>query len=638
MKQTWLHVPVAVDPPFLAVFRNNFDVPEPTRLHLTYSADERCVLFLDGEIVARGPERGTVQEWLSAELDVPVSSGRHCLVAAVFAFGKTMTAYGQMSSAFGFFCQEHSALLGRPWESRLAFGCAFLNVKTDWAAYPHILTDEDFEDQIFSGAGEDWLPAATVEDQRTMHPGTLPAMRDEEVSGVERHGDFFAFPDYGLYYGDYTFSGTGEVRLRWAEAGFDGESDPEALRKLHKPGDLFGSFSGPGDRFRVSGKPFRWRDFYWHAGRTLEMTFYGDVRLDKVSFRRTGYPYKLQVPLSVPGDAAMTRLLEKSWKTIENCSFETLMDCPYYEQLQYISDSRNDLWCIEAVSGDLRLVEKALRQWMQGQSSDGWISCRYPTREAAEYQPELGELYRIHIPSFTALWIGLVHDYVLLRPDSPLIAELVDSARRASNYLAGCLDANGLLQVPGWNFIDWLSHWKAGFPPECDNGTGATLNLMYLSALENLTDLLTFLGRDDARERTLAQKLETAIRRTYWSEEKQAFAENASRTYFSEHAQVWALIALRERRVIDFLTHANADECGIAFNFYYLAAAKEFQLDALFEARKRKYLDTAASPLRLTMPELFPNDWWMRSDCHAWGAHFLHWQFGKKSIFDRLVH
>lgn len=635
----WMKPDVALDPPYLCVYRTIFMLERETTLEFDYSADERCQLFCDGGFITSGPERGTVQRWFSNHVTLRLESGIHCLTAAVYCFGHGMTAYGQMSIRHGFWIQECGNPVFGPWKCQLAAGCTFVNTKTDWASYPHILTDEDFNWEIFSGKGGEWYKPVQFKDTRLLEPGILPSIISrEEITDYGRAGTVFLFQDYVTVWGEYEFSGTGEVRLRWVEPGCDVQDfSPEFLRK-RKPGDAFGCSSGPGDRFRITGKRVRWNDYFWHAGRTLEITLFEDARLESARFFRNGYPWNLFRTLDIPGDPALSRLLKHSWRTIEACTAETMMDCPYYEQLQYISDTRLTMLSLVSVTDDVRLIEKALRQFAEGQYESGAMSCRYPTREAVEYVPKYGELYRTHIPSFTAFWIQLVHDYARLRKNDGLIRFLLPSIRKAAAYLLEHLDSDGLLHVPGWNFIDWLENWEAGYPPECRNGEGCTLNLIFIRSLKDLADLERVFGDSEAADAAEqnASLLELAVRKAYYLPERNCFTENRSRSYISEHAQVWALLALGETSVIPILEQGVLDECGIAFSFYYLAACRAYGLESLFQERFKKYLETASDPRLMTMPEVFPNQWWLRSNCHSWSAHSIYWLFGSGSILEPI--
>lgn len=627
-----------ITPPYLVIFRNIFEITEPAILRFVYSADERATFFCDSKVIADGPPRGTVERWFSANVEIPLIPGKHVLTARLLAFGPALTAYGQMSIKPGLLVEDKSGILSPDWEYQLCLGCSFVGSKTDWGSYAHILIDEAFNWQALEGKGGKWEKPKYVNDPRPLESTPLPPMRCEEIHNYRQSGSFFCFDDYVCVYGDYIFSGTGEVRLRWAEPGYDTPTPPDGFPNNHKQGEPYPYFSGSGDRFLLNGQRIHWRDYWWHAGRTLEMTTRGNVNVESIRFFQTGYPWKLQRNLSVPSNERMTRLLHRSWKTLQACSFETLMDCAYYEQLQYISDSRLELLTLYELTDDLRLARNVLRQFAEGQYPSGMLPCRYPTKEHISYQPNFGEYYSIHIPAFSAFYIQMVHDYARHTGDEMLVRELLPATRRVAEFLLSCIGEDHLLHVPGWNFIDWLDNWEGGVPPGGRNGEGCTLNLIFLLALKDLADLEKHFGsREAAREWELfAEKLSAVIRHTYFIQERGCFTENVTHSYVSEHAQVFALLALGETAVLPSLRKGDLDQCGIAFSFYYLEACRAFKLRDLFQVRLEKYLQIADQPDLRTIPEVFPGGNWLRSDCHAWGAHILYHHFANGTILDPI--
>ena len=81
------------------------------------------------------------------------------------------------------------------------------------------------------------------------------------------------------------------------------------------------------------------------------------------------------------------------------------MDTPYYEQLQYVGDTRVQALISYAVAGDDRLALQALRAFDQSRIPEGLTRSRYPSS-----LPQT-------IPTFSLLWIGMVHDYWQYRPN-----------------------------------------------------------------------------------------------------------------------------------------------------------------------------------------------------------------------------
>ena len=75
------------DPVFLK-FRNEFEVREGDgKLTIDVAADERFYLTCDGEFVARGPNRSTVENWQYNTYEIGLKPGQHVLEATVWKIG-----------------------------------------------------------------------------------------------------------------------------------------------------------------------------------------------------------------------------------------------------------------------------------------------------------------------------------------------------------------------------------------------------------------------------------------------------------------------------------------------------------------------------------------------------------------------
>ena len=74
------------------------------------------------------------------------------------------------------------------------------------------------------------------------------------------------------------------------------------------------------------------------------------------------------------------------------------MDCPFFEQMQYVGDTRVQGLISLYMSGDDRLLRNAIKQFDDSRISDGLTYSRYPSNV-----PQF-------IPPFSLLWINIVHD------------------------------------------------------------------------------------------------------------------------------------------------------------------------------------------------------------------------------------
>src|SRR5262249_44398153 len=141
-----------------------------------------------------------------------------------------------------------------------------------------------------------------------------------------------------------------------------------------------------------------------------------------------------------------------------------------------------------AVTGDDRLARQALEAFDVSRIPAGITQSRYPTS-----QPQM-------IPTFSLLWIGMLHDYWMYRPDTAPVKAGLPGTRTVLDWFAGYEQPDGLLRkLPWWSFIDWVS--KGELPTYDANAESCTTTLEYLGALQDAADLERALGDPDRAKR-----------------------------------------------------------------------------------------------------------------------------------------
>lgn len=106
---------------------------------------------------------------------------------------------------------------------------------------------------------------------------------------------------------------------------------------------FWGEAHGVGDIFLPDGgasRPFT--TLWWEAGRYVELTIATadePLMVESVQLRETHYPDEFTGAFDASDDRP-ARVTPVALRTSEMCSHETFMDCPYFEQLQYVGDAR----------------------------------------------------------------------------------------------------------------------------------------------------------------------------------------------------------------------------------------------------------------------------------------------------------
>ena len=266
-----------------------------------------------------------------------------------------------------------------------------------------------------------------------------------------------------------------QVVVGWAEA-------------LH----LDASGASKGQRDEVAGRTFialcrdvilpdggmqrQFEPLWWRAGRYVALlvaTAEEPLTLERCSFLETRYPLEMESRFG-SSDPRLDAIVPLALRSLQMCAHETYMDCPYYEQMMYVGDTRLEALTTYTISRDDRLPRKALVLYGLSRLPVGLTQARYPSRDVQV------------IPPFALWWVGMVHDYALWRSDRAFVAGLLPAVRAVLDGFLAYVEAADLLQAPsGWNFADWIAEWPIGVPPDGFSGCSGVLqwHLVYTLGL-----------------------------------------------------------------------------------------------------------------------------------------------------------
>ena len=103
-----------------------------------------------------------------------------------------------------------------------------------------------------------------------------------------------------------------------------------------------GCLEGYADFYTVSGGDREvYEPFWFRTFRFLKVTVKTEdepLALLSLDYEETGYPLAVRTRVST-SDASLSGIWDISLRTLRRCMHDTYMDCPFYEQLQYIMDS-----------------------------------------------------------------------------------------------------------------------------------------------------------------------------------------------------------------------------------------------------------------------------------------------------------
>jgi hypothetical protein len=416
------------------------------------------------------------------------------------------------------------------------------------------------------------------------------------------------------------------LRVHWQEALYETLEGREKGNRDAVEGKFFTTTwkqgDGIGDEFlSVSPGQEIFSTLWWQAGRYVEIlvqTAEMPLTIERLRVVETRYPYAHTATFDA-SDARLGAVMPIMRRALEMCSHETYMDCPYYEQLQYIGDTRLQVLITYTLTSDDRLPKKALRMFDASRELSGLTHSRYPSR------------VRQIIPPFSLWHVCMVHDFMRYRGEREFANSLMPGVRGVLDAYRAQLTSDGLLgPMDGWNFVDWVPTWRGGMPKDAAGGMSSLPALQFALALRKAAELEKWLEELEmaARHAATAERIVAAVNDHYFDSARNLYANDLDKTEWSEHAQCLALLADavpndRRASVLDALLSTELDRTTIYFSHYLFETFASFGRTDAILARMPLWFEHVGNGLKTTIESPEPT----RSDCHAWGAHPIYHYF-----------
>ncbi|MFI5157213.1 MAG: alpha-rhamnosidase, partial [Chitinophagales bacterium] len=251
----------------------------------------------------------------------------------------------------------------------------------------------------------------------------------------------------------------------------------------------------------------------------------------------TGYPFKENAYFK-SNDQGLFKIWQTGWRTARLCAVDTYFDCPYYEQLQYVGDTRIQAMISLYVSGDDRLMRKAIDDISHSFIADGLTQSRYPSRDMQV------------IPTFSLWWVCMIHDYWMHRKDDAFVLSHLNGIDRVLEWYRERISEKGILgPLSWWQFVDWSWPWVdsirvGGVPPGASKGGSSIITLQYVYTLQRAASLMSHYGKKELADKylKLAQSLTKRTMELCWDQERGLLADDYNKKEFSQHANILAVL------------------------------------------------------------------------------------------------
>lgn len=653
-------------------FRKIVDLASrPDRFVVDVSADNRFLLLVNGQRVGEGPAHGDLRHWRYETFDLApfLVAGKNVIAATVWQFG-VYAPIAQISDRLGFLMQgdskvETAANTDSTWEVEQEEGHSFGRATSPglweyYAAGPGERIDGtkyDWHWMQSSSSSAHWVKAApAIRESIYPHgsvaisatrggdlrwwlvPDTLPPMEFREVpSGHVARSSLSSetsFPDAPLVippntdarvlldagvvlcgYPQLVVSGGrgAQIQATYTEALFD---DKQHRGNRDEVGDRVAL--GVTDEFVPDGADARsFMPLWWRTWRYIEFhvqTASQPLTLAGFKTFYSAYPFHEEGEFS-SSDPDLAKIREISWRTARVDAHDTYMDTAFWEQLQYVGDTRIQALISYAVSGDDRLARQALQAFDESRIPEGITQSRYPS--------SLTQL----IPPFSLIYVSMLHDYWMYRPDAQFVRDRLSGTRSVLAWFQRHQRSDGFLgPLPYWEFMDWVPG-REKFPPVDQESRSALLTLVYVAALHDAAEMEESLGDQSAaaRYREQARASAEAVYKLCWNAQLGLLADTPDQKDYSQQTNAFAVLtdaipakdqSALMQKILDPKT-TGLTQASYFFQFYITRALDHAGVGDLYLSTLEPWRHMPAQGLTTTPEYADPT----RSDTHAWSAH-----------------
>lgn len=328
----------------------------------------------------------------------------------------------------------------------------------------------------------------------------------------------------------------------------------------------------------------------------------------------TGYPFREKASF-VSSDTTLKEIWNVGWRTARLCAGETYYDCPYYEQLQYVGDTRIQSLISLYVTGDDRLMKKAINDFYNSRVPEGLTQGRYPSNRLQV------------IPPFSLYWVSMLYDFLLHRKDDRFLAQYLDAAAGVLSWYEKHIDTGKSMLGPmkWWNFTDWSAPFEPmGVPPGATNGNSTLLTLHYAYTLQQAAELFRHFGKQAQAQHylQLAGQLTKAAYRQCFDPAKGLLGDTPGKKAFSQHANIMGILSgaiskAEQQTVLNrLLKDTTLAQASFYYRFYLVQALKKAGMEDLYYGQLTPWRQMLQQGLTTFAETPDPS----RSDCHAWSA------------------
>lgn len=602
-------------------FKKKIIISECENSEIRIYASTRYILYINGEYISEGPCRGHEDVWYfdtvttdklrkgENEITVKVMHETHLShFTSVFKSFKPMLIM-DIKTGEEYFSTDCS------WE------CLFLkNHRLIYHGFCFVAPFEEYinDESVSLGTEETYkydfdkgmgFTYGKIE-PHTILPRPIPMIYPGESVSLTpvKKGEGFIEYDSGKYITaklKFDIAKNSHVKIIYSEC-------YESENGKGQRDDLSGFLKGFHDIVHPQENDFTFIPYWFRAFRYIRIEADNpEEAVKSIEVKKCHYPLAIESSFEC-SDKNLNLMNEISINTMLCCTHEIFVDCPFYEQQQYIMDSAIEAAVLMRMSSDTRIIKKCIEEFAASQHPTGLLSANYPCSHTQI------------IPGFSFFWVYLLKDYLEYSNDISFAKKFIGTIEKIFNYFENSLNDKGLISVSdSWDFVDWVPHWWAGVPA-LKKGEALTIyNLYYACALKSAESICNILGKKYLAEeyKKRHSKLSEKLFKECYDSEKALFKDGSDTREFSMHTIIWSILAEivtgdAAKESIKHLFDEDILKSSFSMNFYLFRALEKadcysFAFDFLkgwqdmIDMHCTTWCENPDSP---------------RSECHGWSS------------------
>lgn len=524
-------------------FRKKITLNSAENAKIKIFASSRYILYINGEYVCEGPCRSSedIRYYDTVTSDSLKKGENEICVKVIHLTDKT-----QFTSVFKTFTPMLIAKIKTDSETistDSSWECLFLKnhklIYSEWTFIPPYEEIFDTEGEILElSESKDYdfnksfiSPYGTV-DYFIFLPRPIPMISPGEnvtLTPVKKGSNFIEF-DAGCYMTaklSFDIAKNNDIKIIYSEC-YETENG-----KIQRD-DTAGFLKGQYDIIHAQKEDFTFNTYWFRAFRYIRIeTENPDIAIKSITAKKCHYPLDITGTFEC-SDESYNKMHEISINTMLCCTHEIFVDCPHYEQQQYIMDSAIEASILMRMSADTKMVKKCISEFAASQHPSGLLSANYPC-----------SMFQV-IPGFSFFWVFLLKDYLEYSKDTEFTKTFTGTIDKIFTYFENNLNKDGLIsRSEYWDFADWVPEWYAGIPNVGEGEVLTIYNLYYAAALKSAEYICRKTGREYladeySRRHTFIKEKITEL---CFNKEKNLFQDGSKTEEFSMHTIIWAILA-----------------------------------------------------------------------------------------------